>query len=351
MGIFTCCVKSNILLEADLQRISDGTAVQPVSGVSHQSTYTQTDIQLLDDLPSQHCPPASPRSGSEAESPGNFEELQLSEQISPEQSKDVASPTSVQDDGLDRRMSARDLKKLHSGASPGLMDDMQSPGSELCVKDEDTEKAVRKVFLEYARFGTRDKKAKTLDVYRFMKLIRECSLMTSADRAAAVDLIFCKGTMFCAVCKDSPADARLPMPPRSSSSPLSRYIMSSKCKHWKGGRMDFAGFQRALQHIAELLGVPEADVRRAVAASRGPLVNAVTLPRFVRLHDDGAANPEKVDVASKHAAEGGRVVERTPGTYPKGMVKAADASCGTSGFVPFAGARPGSPCFAAAGTT
>ena len=56
-------------------------------------------------------------------------------------------------------------------------------------------------------------------------------------------------------------------------------------KHVKGSRMDFASFQVALQHIAELLGVPEADVQRAVATSRGPLVNAVTLPRFVRLHD------------------------------------------------------------------
>ena len=57
----------------------------------------------------------------------------------------------------------------------------------------------------------------------------------------------------------------------------------------KGSRMGFEAFLCALHQIAELLGVPEPDVRCAVAASRGPLVNAVTLPRFVRLHD--AASP------------------------------------------------------------
>lgn len=62
-----------------------------------------------------------------------------------------------------------------------------------------------------------------------------------------------------------------------------------QCRHVKGSRMDFARFQQALQQIAELLGVPESDMRRAVATSRGPLVNAVTLPRFVRLHDESRA--------------------------------------------------------------
>ena len=57
----------------------------------------------------------------------------------------------------------------------------------------------------------------------------------------------------------------------------------------KNNRMDYPGFLDALTQIAALLGVPEADVHRAIATSRGPLVNAVTLPRFVRLHDAAPA--------------------------------------------------------------
>lgn len=73
----------------------------------------------------------------------------------------------------------------------------------------------------------------------------------------------------------------------------------------KGSRMGFEAFLGALHQIADLLGVPEPDVRCAVAASRGPLVNAVTLPRFVRLHDassPGACTPAVAAMVAPTAA-------------------------------------------------
>lgn len=107
---------------------------------------------------------------------------------------DKASNEAAPEDALVGCLSARDVRRLHSGVHRRSMDaEAQSHNlEEHASKQEDIDRAVRKVFLEYARFGTRDKKAKTLDVYRFMKLIRECSLMSSPDNAAAVDLIFCK---------------------------------------------------------------------------------------------------------------------------------------------------------------
>lgn len=121
-------------------------------------------------------------SGSVVDSPAKIEVVDIGQHIAVAQAK-----------GMDGRMSARELKRLHSGANGRLVDNTQAHEPEIWSKQqEEIEKAARRVFLEYARFGTRDKKAKSLDVYRFMKLIRECSLMTSQDSAAAVDLIFCK---------------------------------------------------------------------------------------------------------------------------------------------------------------
>lgn len=117
---------------------------------------------------------------------------------SPCQPQEVPSHGSVPDVGPSRCMSALEMKKLHRGVSGRFTDDTQTQDAEHGLKkQQDVDKAVLRVFLEYARFGTRDKKARTLDVYRFMKLIRECSLMTSPDSAAAVDLIFCKVRVVC----------------------------------------------------------------------------------------------------------------------------------------------------------
>jgi p25-alpha len=57
------------------------------------------------------------------------------------------------------------------------------------VADMPVKNQVRRVFLEFARFGTRSE-TKCMDVYRFMKLCRECELLTRPEDAASVDLIF-----------------------------------------------------------------------------------------------------------------------------------------------------------------
>ena len=51
--------------------------------------------------------------------------------------------------------------------------------------------ALRAVFLEFARFGTRTDSTQ-MDVFRFMKLCRECCLLTSPTDASSIDLVFYK---------------------------------------------------------------------------------------------------------------------------------------------------------------
>jgi hypothetical protein len=51
--------------------------------------------------------------------------------------------------------------------------------------------ALRSVFLEFARFGTRTN-GKTMDIFRFMKLCRECCLLAKPSDASSIDLVFYK---------------------------------------------------------------------------------------------------------------------------------------------------------------
>lgn len=51
---------------------------------------------------------------------------------------------------------------------------------------------LRDKFLAYARFGTRRPNARTLDVFRFMKLCRECALLGRPSELGAIDLVFYK---------------------------------------------------------------------------------------------------------------------------------------------------------------
>ena len=51
--------------------------------------------------------------------------------------------------------------------------------------------ALHAVFLEFAQFGTRAS-VKTMDIFRFMKLCRECALLSKPSDASSVDLIFYK---------------------------------------------------------------------------------------------------------------------------------------------------------------
>ena len=59
-----------------------------------------------------------------------------------------------------------------------------------------------------------------------------------------------------------------------------------QCKAVKANRMTFPEFRRALRQIAELLGVSQLDVIDRILASQGPLANNITLPKYVRAHDD-----------------------------------------------------------------
>ena len=47
------------------------------------------------------------------------------------------------------------------------------------------------VFLEFAQFGTRAN-AKSMDIFRFMKLCRECQLLPKPSDASSIDLVFYK---------------------------------------------------------------------------------------------------------------------------------------------------------------
>lgn len=50
---------------------------------------------------------------------------------------------------------------------------------------------VKRVFLEFSQFGTRSE-AKTMDVYRFTKLCRECDLLPHPHDTPSINLIFYK---------------------------------------------------------------------------------------------------------------------------------------------------------------
>lgn len=149
--------------------------------------------------------PDSPDAGLDCaeENPGcskksqNARMSELGADMAPEHARDTATDGTLDlapENALSDCMSARDVSRMHSEARRDSLDaPPESQGSQIDeTQQADIEVAVHKVFLEYARFGTRAKTAKTLDVYRFMKLIRECSLMASPEHAAAVDLIFCK---------------------------------------------------------------------------------------------------------------------------------------------------------------
>lgn len=71
---------------------------------------------------------------------------------------------------------------------PGAM--TYRPGEKREFKnDQELEEALLAVFLEFARFGNRSD-SKHLDSFRFMKLCRECCLVSGLGDTQCVDLIF-----------------------------------------------------------------------------------------------------------------------------------------------------------------
>jgi hypothetical protein len=59
-----------------------------------------------------------------------------------------------------------------------------------------------------------------------------------------------------------------------------------QCKAFKSNKMTYPEFKVALGHIAELLGVDVDEVVTAIIASQGPLANNITLPKYIKAHDD-----------------------------------------------------------------
>ena len=59
-----------------------------------------------------------------------------------------------------------------------------------------------------------------------------------------------------------------------------------QCKAIRANKMTFQEFKQALQHIAVLIGVDKESVVDAIIASQGPLANNITLPMYVKCHDD-----------------------------------------------------------------
>jgi hypothetical protein len=62
-----------------------------------------------------------------------------------------------------------------------------------------------------------------------------------------------------------------------------------QCKAFKSNKMSYSEFKVALGHIAELLGVDVEEVVTAIIASQGPLANNITLPKYIKAHDDKGA--------------------------------------------------------------
>lgn len=50
--------------------------------------------------------------------------------------------------------------------------------------------------------------------------------------------------------------------------------------------MTYPEFKQALRHVAALIGVDREAVVDAIIASQGPLANNITLPKYVKCHDD-----------------------------------------------------------------
>ena len=74
-----------------------------------------------------------------------------------------------------------------------------------------------------------------------------------------------------------------------------------QCKGTKSSKLTFGQFKMALKVIADYLRCDLASVHARIARSDGPLVNNITLPRYVKQHDNQAASGHS-PTASQRAA-------------------------------------------------
>ena len=59
-----------------------------------------------------------------------------------------------------------------------------------------------------------------------------------------------------------------------------------QCKTVGSKRLKFMEFKLALHHIAYHLNISGDEVGRMIVASAGPLANNITLPDYVKFHDN-----------------------------------------------------------------
>eukprot|EP00892_Ulva_mutabilis_P012039 jgi/Ulvmu1/9207/UM005_0307.1 len=151
-------------------------------------------------------------------------------------------------------MRTKDVNNLDSLMSPpqskSAPDSTSEPPETLMATSEEAanNSELRKVFLEFARFGTRSQ-TKHMDIYRFMKMCRECGLLLRQQDVSSIDLIF------------------------------------YKYKEQKSNRLSYAQFRDALKHIARMLDTDVEQIKAKIISSQGPLVNNITLPKFIKQHD------------------------------------------------------------------
>lgn len=69
---------------------------------------------------------------------------------------------------------------------------------------------------------------------------------------------------------------------------------SFQCKTVGTKHLTYVEFKLALAHVAYHLGRTVEEVSAAITASAGPVANGITLPEFVKFHDDRGMYTGKV---------------------------------------------------------
>lgn len=191
---------------------------------------------------------------------------------------------------------------------------------------------LKRVFLEFAQFGTRNA-AKSMDVYRFTKLCRECDLLPQPQDTPSINLIFykvrfhrllhasfsrgdaggspvahriescnppspCGEDCIYRICDGT--DYSLPVAYEQMCAQGANSCVCVQCKGTKTSKLTFGQFKMALKVIAEYLHCDLSAVHARIARSDGPLVNNITLPRYVKQHDTVAGGHSPT--ASQRAA-------------------------------------------------
>ena len=86
-----------------------------------------------------------------------------------------------------------------------------------------------------------------------------------------------------------------------------------QCKNPKEKKITFKEFKHALHMVSEFLGWPIAAVYSTIASSQGPLVNNITMPNYIKQHDESlAASPIRIRSFSLQGGLGDQQASVTP---------------------------------------